>query len=816
MVSVMRNVIVIGRQVVRSPLVPGIIIVILSLGVAASTAVFSVVDAVLLKQLPYGNAQHLVAIGTKAAEGLTAPWSYPDYELLGRSMQGVHDLVAYDPFEPGVLRDENGTASVEVVRSTTNIFRALGVRAALGSTYPVGAEGTTQTNDNLAVLSNELWRTTFGGRKDVLGKELSVDNKAYIIIGVLPDNIRFPIGMHRAIYVPIPLADAKRTRRNAHYFEVFGVLPPNETVTSAKEEVAAALGRLPGYEDTPLRDRETYLVPLDVLFRTSRAATLTSALCAALLLLGLACVNSCGLLLVEGIRRERDAALKIAIGAPRSHILGGMLLESALYALCIGVLGTITAIWFVRLVQKFVEDVFARGTDVRVDLRVLTFSILIAIIAATVAMIVPALKLSRTNPIEAIKAGKRGERGAVTATHLQGGLITLQVALSLVLLMMSATTLREFVTLLGVPTCPDPGHILTVDLEASATGESSTQLVNKIYRPLVEQVRELPGVLAAGVIDMLPIREWGRNSEAQVVGYAPDAAGHFPMAEVRLVSPGYFDVFGLTPVRGRLLSEGTDGARNSGSSVVVNEAFVRHILKNGQDPLTTQLEDGTGIDSRLAIVGVIPNRKQSIFEAARPEIDRIVGKEGVPDPLQLTRKMTLVVRTSIAPTVLSEPIRKILKRQYPTVAMKEPRLMSAIIADSLIYEQAKATIFTALSLSAWMITLAGIYAGIHYLISSRTHELSVKLALGATRGAIAGSLLLQSIGYVAAGIAAGWLLVGVFGKITKALVDAQTSIYSPQQVVAVTGLCLGAGAMAALLPGIRIWMIQPARLLAEE
>jgi predicted permease len=802
------------RRMRLRPLVPILIVVILSSGVGAATAVFAVVDAVLIRALPFDQAR-FVALGKRAAEGYTTPWSYLDYVDIRGGVQGFQELVAYNPFQTVNLRIGSEAQNVKAVKSSWNFFDALELPMALGRTYAQSSKVNPLNEETLdervLVISNEVWREQFASDREVIGKIVDVDGVPYTVIGVLEEGARFPLGLHNAVYFPDPYSDPVRSERHSHWFEVFGSLKRGVTQVAINAEVVSVVSKVTGDVST---QGEQVAIPLAALIGSSRGSSLEIAMFAAFVLLSLACINASGLLLAQGAGRGREIAIRIALGIQRTQIVRISILESVTYAVLVSSVASVVAAILLEVSNGFIREIFTRGSDVRFNKVVFAFSMVITMVTCLVAGALTAIRSAQISPQSALKSGGSPYQLGRNK-RLHGILLVCQVSVSLFLLVTASALVRNLVKILSVQICPDPQSILTIGVNIPPRGTNNSNLVTTFYDPLLEKIQNQPGVKATGMIDMLPIMEFGRNGTIEVVGGVSEDSGREPVAEFRSVSEGYFEVFGIHALEGRTFSSKYDRAGNMAHSIVVNEAFARKFLPRDGDALNSRLNDSVDPTSRSVIVGVVNNIRQNVFQKPLPEIDRLVSQQSANDPLHILNHMHIVARTSVDPRVAWRPIRDLILRMDSSISIEPPRTMADIISDALVYERSMSILFASLSGCAILICLVGVYGIVHHDVEMRTKELSVRLALGAPRVSVAWSVLSRATVLLITGIFIGWVLVMFADQLLRSVVV----IGAPHDLTfyaILTIMFLSVGGCAATLPIGRVMLLEPHKTLSAE
>jgi predicted permease len=800
------------RQFLRAPGFAITIVFTLALGIGSATAVFSVIDATLLRPLPFAKQDRLVFPDTSARAGYTQPWSWLSYGDARAQLKTFQALAGYTDFFKINLESPNGPVSLQAIKGTDNFFDVFGVKPILGRTFLPGEDQPGK--DNVAVLSYKVWLTDFGGQRDVLGKVVRLDAVPYTIIGVMPASFRFPLTARNEIYTPIHAPQNWKEHRGSHWMRTVGLLNPGVTRQQAQADftrVLTDLGRQ--YPDTDA-GRTVTIVPLQKEVVGHADGPLLTLLYAVLALLSIACVNVAGLLLARGVKREREIALRAAIGAGRSRLIRQMITESLVLSTAGLVAGVLLSWALLSAMRVFLVDAIARGQDVTLNFKVLFAALALSGITSLAASLAPALRLSGTDPNKALRAG--GSAGTGTGQHrVRSAFVVTQVALSLVLLVISGLLLRNLKDLLNTNLGFDPGHILTTTIVLSPGNYENRDPLATLYQPLLDRVSHLPGVQAAGLINIVPIQSYGSNSDVHIAGQPPYPPEQQMLAEVRLVSPGYFDAMGIRNTSGRMLSPAIDTPDHKSSSVVVNEAFRRKFFPSGGDPVGAHLDDSDKAEEKTGIVGVVSNVRQNLYEPPLAEMDYLIDEIGPKDRLGNLGKMSLIVRAASDPQQLAVPIREALHQIDSTIPFPTPETMSDVVSETLVFERMQNLLFGIFTGLALLLTLVGLYGLTTHEVELRTRDIGIRMALGSTRGRVVRQILARVAILMASGVAVGWLITVAAEKGLASVIE----IHPAKDWMLLTALTLSLvviGIAAALWPARRAASIDPIEALRTE
>jgi predicted permease len=806
------------RQLRRSPGFALIVVLALSLGIGAASAIFSVVETILLRPLPFAHQERLVSPFMKSRSGGSLPSSYLSYLDERSQLRTFQVLAGYSTFDRMNLEGTSEPISLRAVKTTDNFFDVFGVPPILGRTFRPGEDHPG--NDYVVVLSYEVWKSSFNGRSDVIGTIARLDGIPYTIVGVMPAGFRFPMYEKEAIYTPLHAHDSWLKSRGMHWMRTVGLLKPGVTLQQAQADISTVMANLGRAYPEQEAGHSVSLYPLAAEVNgfgsdSKMKGPLRILTLAVLALLGIACINVAGLLLARGVKREREMALRTAIGASRGRLVRQLLSEGLVLSIA-GLAGGVIVGWLLlKAMNVFLLEAIARGSDVHLNLTVAAFSLGLSLLITMAASLLPSLRLSGTNPGRAFHTGSSGSGVARDQHRLRSTFVVAQMALSLVLLVTSGLLLKNLQRLFKTDIGIDTKKLIVVPIDLSRGRYDKRDPLPTFYQPLLERITHTPGVQAAGLIDMIPIAEWGNGYDVHITGQPPYPKDIPEAAETRFVSEGYFDAMGLKLTRGRLLSSSIDRPENPAGTMVVNEAFRRKFFSDGSDPVGAHIDDDPKPELKSGIVGVVTSVRQDLQQPAMPEMDWLIDSLPPDRRLDSLKNMFLLVRTHRDPQSVIPSIRQIMHDIDPTIPFREALTMDHVVKDQLVFERMEVWLFGIFATFALLLAIIGLYGLVQHEVEIRTHEIGIRMALGSTRVGVMLEIIRRVALLMTLGMALGWTLTVAFEKVIVSVVELKAAENSALLIALTLGLGL-TGIAASLLPARRAATINPMEVLRTE
>ena len=797
------------RSLARSPGFTAVALATLAFGIGANTAIFSVVNGVLLRPLPFPEADRLVAVyqtfpnQNVSNAGLSYP-NYADLSAAARSFETLGAIRMHDYTLTG--RGEPMLAVAATV--TSNVFAVFRATPLLGRV--LAAADDSPGAPPVAVLSEKLWRERFGGDPSVLGQSVLLDARPFTIVGVLPAAFRTPPESPPAeLWTPLvqdPVFADLEERRGGHYLTVVGRLAPDAALPAANGEAAAIQTRLAHQFPKENEGWGIRLVPLAEGLVAGVRTALWVLLGAVALVFLIACANVANLLLVRSAARSREVAVRTALGAERGRLVRLLLTESLVLGFAGGALGIALAAAGMGALRGWLPADLPRAADVRLDLRVLAFSVVVSILSAAIFGLVPALQASRADLAVGLREGApaSGESGA--KRRLRDLLRVAETALSFVLLVGAGLLGRSFLRLQSVRLGFEPEHVLTAGLSLPRAQYAKPDQWIGFYTRLVERLQAIPGVAGAAAALPLPLEGGGLHFEFKIEGRPAPATALDFSANYTAVTPQYFSVLRVPLLRGRVFAE--SDAATAPKVCLISDTFAKRYFP-GEDPLGHSLVFGFTDSVPRRIVGVVGDvRRDGLAAVSRPEM----YVPFVQDPWWASY---LALRASGDPGALASAVRREVHAIDPTLPIEGAQPMTQVVYDSVAQPRFRTRLVGVFGAAALLLAVLGIYGVMSYSVGRRAREVGIRAALGASRGDVLRLVLRQGLGLTALGLAGGALGSAILTRfVASVLYDVGP--LDPATYAGVALLLAAAGALACLLPAFRATRVNPVRALREQ
>jgi putative ABC transport system permease protein len=807
------------RMIGKSPGFAALAILAFALGIGANTAIFSVVNAVLLRPLPYPHSERLISIRESTPTFPSGSCSYPNFLDWRASQHSFTDLALFRRESYNLSSGKGGTAPERIggCRVTANFLTVLGVPPQLGRDF-------TEADDvphgpKVALISDKMWRNRFGASREVLGEHLLVDGVSYEIIGVLQSIVRVPLSRRAEIYVPlgdVRIEPGVLLRDNHPGFGTLGRLKPGVSLEQGRadlETIAVALEKK--YPDTNTGRRITTQLLLEASVGTYRQS-LYLLLGAVACVLLIACANVANLQLARMLVRGRELAVRSALGASGWRLTRQVLTESAVLALLGAVAGVLLAIWSLDAILALSPAGVPRFQETRIDLAALGFTIAVAIVSGVLVGIWPAWRISKSSSLAlALHESARGSSDGLHKQRARAGLVVTQVALAVVLLAAGGLMLKSFWRAQQAPLGFEPRNILMMTVSLPEARYDKEGKINAFYDKLLAKVSSLPSVTAAAIGVNVPFDDNEWDSSFHITGTPPYQPGREPSAEMNFVSPDYFRVMGMPILRGRAF--GPEDVMDKPGTVIIDESLAARYFP-GQDPIGKQLDNNQTLKKDpppLTIVGIVPRTRNEA--PGEPNVESLNFPQiYLPFPQFSNTGVSLLVRVSSGdPLNLASAVKKEIQAIDPDQPVSAVSTMEKNIGASLAARRLTMTLLGSFAGLALVLASVGIYGVMALSTTQRTREMGIRFALGASRADVLKLVLGKGIALIGVGLGAG--LIGAFAA-SRALSSLLYNVGSLDAVALIGAIVTLAvvAFIACYLPARRASMVNPIEALRTE
>ncbi len=796
------------RMLLKNPGFTLVAVLTLALATGASSTIFSAVNAVLLRNLPYADPNRLVLLwGEQRQRGIARDQvCYPDVEEWLRENQVFEDLAAYTGAWMPVLSGPSGVEQLGGARVSGRFFRVMKTQALVGRTFLPGEQ--LEHGGDVAVLSYGLWERSFGKDPSIVGGKINLDGKPYTVIGVLPRDFRsLPVRLvHRNSDIYRPLSrDFSDEIRNGRHLRAIARLKPGVKLSQAQQEMTVIARRLElAYPDENLGHGVRVVDMHADLVESIKPALLILQACVLMTLL-IACANVANLLLAQSPARRREMAIRQALGANRSQLVRQKLTESLLLGALGGAAGLLLAFWCVPVVQSLGARTLPELAQVDIDWRVVGFCAALSLLTGVLFGLVPAFELSGVNPSAALGGGIGGSGAALAGRSGRRALVIAETAVAVMLLVCAGLLVNSFVRLRHVDPGFDPRNTLAVDIPMPSARYPDGNTRAALVASLLEKVRQLPGVASTSVVSVLPESSNFDRAYLEIAGRVfPPAAR--PAPDRYEVSPDYFRTMSIPLVRGRLFEEGDD--RDRPQAALINQTAARRLWAS-EDPIGRQVRMGGESAPWRTIVGIVGDVYQYGLDSQK------TMQIYLPYRQSPVAGVTLLVRGLQDPRLLTPGIRATvasLDRELPVASVST---MDEILADSVAGRRFSMILLAALGASAMVLAAIGIYGVTAYSVAQRTAEFGVRMALGAQERSVIGMVMQQNLAWIAAGTAIGLAVASSFTRFLSSLLFG-VSPYDPATFAAASMTLALVALAASYVPARRATRADPMTALRNQ
>lgn len=806
-----------ARLLIKRPGFTAVAVLALALGIGANSAIFSVVNGVVLRALPYKDPDRLMMVWGRrpliqAHAGMSEfPVSAADFIDWRDQNQSFDEIAAFHS-QPFNISGSGEPEFLGGVRSSYNLFSLLGVEAQLGRTF---LKDDDQPGSRVVLISDGLWERRFGGDPNIIGQQIILNDQPYTVLGVLPRDFQFPrrgeipagfqFPRQADLYTPLAWTPNQMANRGRNFLAVVARLKPEFSMAQAQSEMKGISEHIKELNPQFNKNTEISIVSLHQQAVGKVRTALLVLLAAVAFVLLIACANVANLLLARAAARQKEIAIRTALGASRVRLIRQLLTESVLLSLVGGTLGLLLSLWGIDVLLAISPGNLPRVEGIRVDGRVLAFTFVVSLITGIVFGLAPAVQASKPDLNDALKEG--GRASSVGHNRFRGFLVVSEVALALVLLIGAGLMIRSFVSLLNVPAGLDSRNVLTVDVglpRAKYTGPQQAAF----FQETIERVKSLPGVQSAGAVYPLPLSGAEEGSNFSIEGREP-AEGERFNAGPRWVSPGYFKVMGISLIAGRDLAD--QDSADAPRVLLINETMARRYWPN-EDPIGRRIGFDYVTNEKpnwRQIVGVVRDVKHTSLESAStPEMY-------IPFPQFPSSFMTLVVRTEGDPLNYVSGVRSQVMSVDKNQPISNVHTMEQLLSNSVAERRFNMLLLGVFGVVALLLSAVGIYGVMSYAVEQRTHELGVRMALGAQTSHVLALVVREGMLLVLAGLGVGITAAFALTRLMSSLLYG-VSATDPVTFAAIAVLLGAVALLACYVPARRATKVDPMVALRYE
>lgn len=800
-----------GRQILSHPAFSGVAVATIALAIGATTAIFSVVDGVMLRALPYEEPDELVMVWMDYTErDVVLPdkrreWlSWPNFADFRDEVSSVEHVSAFMGWRPTLTGD--GTTAQQLVGAQFShgmFSEVLDVDPAMGRGFL--PEDDVPDGPAVVILSDGFWRRALGGDPGILNQTILLSDVPYTVVGIMSPDFRPPAFLGTDAWTTLQFDRTNGGGRGSIFLRAVGRMRDGATVEIVQAQARDLGARLEQEYPVDNIDTNFNVYPLHDDMVNQASTALWVLLGAVGFVLLIACVNVANLLLARGATRSSEMAVRVAMGAGRRRIVSQLLTESSLLALVGGALGVGLAFFGTDVLVRMAPSGTPLLEQVSVDARILGFAMLVTVVTGSLFGVIPALRASGADPAGALREGGRSGAASGSAT-LRNSLVVGQVGLALVLLVGAGLLVRSFQNLQRVDLGFEPAGVLSMRIALPGVRYSDAQSRLGFFLPLEERLASLPNVDAVGSVDALPLAGFDGDASFMVEGAPPPRPGLEPSVWLRRSTPGYFDAMGLQLVAGRAFSPSDD--LEAPRVIIVNETLQRDYFDgqalgkrlNVNDPDNPVWREVVGVVRDIKNFGIRADSRNAMY---------------LPYAQSPSNFMFATIRTSGDPEDLVSPIRTVVAELDPGIALASIQPMDELVSSSMATDRFTTSLLSGFALVAMLLAVVGLYGVVSYTVSMRMREMGVRIALGAPQGDIRALVLKWSLALVGAGIALGLVgAIGLTGLIEGLLFGVPTT--DPVTFGMVAGLMVTAALLASLVPAIRATRVDPIEVLKSE
>jgi putative ABC transport system permease protein len=793
------------RTLVHSPIFTAVTVLSLALGIGANTAIFSVVNGLLLQPLSYPESERLVHVWhtppQQSFPGLdrfsVSPANYLDW----KAQASAFEQTAVYGYAGLSLSTSNDPMPLIGATVSSDFFSVLRTNALQGRTFTPDEERPGR--DQVVVISHALWQRAFGANPNIIGQTVTLNSRGFTVVGIMPASFEFP--REAELWVPLAWDDKERQTRSIHDYLVVARLKQNVSVQQAQAEMSTISSRLEQQYPEENKGWGAVVIPLrDDLVGDNRTALLV-LFCAVSFVLLIACANVANLMLARGANRQKEIAVRIALGAGRARLVRQLLTESVLLAVTGGLLGLLLAVWGSKMLVRLGS--LPNAGNIGIDTWALGFTILVAFAAGIIIGIMPALQFTRSSVSETLKQGSGRTGGTSLKQHTRKALVVSEVALSLVLLIGAGLMIRSFWNLQHVDPGFDTSNALTMSVVLTPIRYSEPHQRLAFLERAMEQIRAVPGVVSVGATTKIPLAGGGSTQPFSVEGRPTGAIAEQPMAQTRYISPDYFRAIGIPLRQGRFFSD--QDRDNSVPVIIISEAMARRFWP-GENPIGKRLTPSFHVEQGAReIVGVVGDVKAGGLDSDSSTMMYLPFKQ-FPLPF-----MSFVVRTTPNPETLIQPVSKAIYSIDKEQALTDVQTLEQVLMASLSGRRFNMTLLLTFAGVALLLAAVGVYGVMNYTVTLRRRELGIRMALGAAKTDVLRLVLGQGLTLTLIGVGAGLISAYALTRLMASLLYGVTAT-DYLTFGSVSAMLIAVGLVASYVPAQRATKVNPTIALRAE
>ncbi len=791
------------RMLAKNPGFAAVAVIALALGIGANSAIFSVVNTVLLRPLPYKNPERLVMVWEEnSKQGFPRDTPSPANFIDWRDQNHVFESMAAIVEASFNLTGAGDPERIDGHGVSAGLFSLLGVEPQLGRAFR--SEEDKPGGSHVVIISYGLWQRRFGSDPGIIGNPINLNGKSFIVVGVMPRTFQFPTRKDQ-LWVPLAFDAKEAGQRGSHYLEVIARIKPGVTLQQAQAEMTTIATRLQQQYPETNTSIGAVVTPLHEQVVGDIKPALLVLLGAVAFVLLIACANVANLLLARAAVRQKEIALRLALGAGRARLIRQFLTESVLLAALGGGIGLLLAVVGLSVLKRFIPPNISQAQAITIDAKVLIFTVLVSILTGLIFGLAPATQAANFNLNDTLKESGRDSAAGSRGNRIRGLLVISEVAVSFILLIGAGLLINSFLHLRNV----DPGfraeRALTMKIVLPEPRYADKEQRGVFYRELIRRVETLPGVSSAAVATNLPLTESGNSVGVSIEGHADPAPDRVPIVITRIISPRYFETMGIPLLKGRAFTEEDKSESESPSVIVVSETTARSFWP-GEDALGKHIKVGSPSNNDnkwLTVIGVVKDVRQfELVVEPKPQMYLPFTQANFCEP------RALVVKTNLEPLSLAATVRKTVWEIDKDQPVSDIASMEHIVSESVARQRFSMLLLGIFAGLALVLAAVGIYGVMSYSVAQRTHEIGIRMALGAQKKDVLKLTIGQGLKLVLIGVAIGLGAAFILTRVIASLLFG-VSATDPITFVAISLVLIGVAMLASLIPALRAMKVDP-------